>query len=253
MDVLPGAEPFAHDGSTTGVLVCHGFTGTPQSMRPIAQRCADEGYTVRLPRLPGHGTHWQDLNRTRWTDWWTAVDAAYTELEQRCDRIVAVGLSMGGTLATLAAQTHPRGIHGLVLINPAYTMRDPRLKALPVLQHVVPSIASIANDIKKPGVTELAYDRTPLRALQSQRQMWAQVTRDLPQVTQPLLLLHSPEDHVVPPECSALLLARVSSTDKTEVLLTDSYHVATLDNDAELIEDETVQFIARVTNDSARP
>lgn len=247
MDVLPGAEPFAHDGSTTGVLVCHGFTGTPQSMLPIARRCADEGYTVRLPRLPGHGTTWQQLNRTQWTDWWSAVDAAYRELQERCERVIAVGLSMGGTLATLAAQAHPHGIDGLVLINPAYTMRDVRLKALPVLQHVLSSIPAIGNDIKKPGVTELAYERTPLRALQSQRQMWAQVTRDLPQVTQPLLLLHSPNDHVVPPECSALLLARVSSTDKAEVLLTDSYHVATLDNDAALIEDETVQFIQRVT------
>ncbi len=248
MDLLPGAEPFAHDGSDVGVLVCHGFTGTPQSMLPIARRCADAGYTVRLPRLPGHGTTWKDLNTKRWTDWWSEIDAAYAELQQRCDRIVAVGLSMGGTLATLAAQSHPHGIHGLVLINPAYTMRDLRLKALPALQRLVPSIASIANDIKKPGAREVAYDRTPLRALQSQREMWAQVTRDLPQVTQPVLLLHSPDDHVVPPECSALLLARVSSTDKTEVLLTDSYHVATLDNDAALIEDEIMQFIQRVTS-----
>lgn len=250
MDVMPGAEPFAHDGSDVGVLVCHGFTGTPQSMLPIARRCADAGYTVRLPRLPGHGTTWKDLNTKRWTDWWSEIDAAYDELRQRCDRIVAVGMSMGGTLATLAAQSHPHDIHGLVLINPAYVMKDIRLKALPALQHVVPSIASIANDIKKPGAQEVAYDRTPLRALQSQRAMWAQVTRDLPQVTQPVLLLHSPDDHVVPPECSALLLARVSSTDKTEILLTDSYHVATLDNDAALIEDETMQFIQRVTETS---
>lgn len=247
MDVLPGAEPFAHDGSDIGVLVCHGFTGTPQSMLPIARRCADAGYTVRLPRLPGHGTTWKDLNTKRWTDWWSEIDAAYDELRQRCDRIVAVGMSMGGTLATLAAQSHPRGIHGLVLINPAYTMRGPRLRTLPILQHVMPSIPSIAGDIKKPGSHEVAYERTPLRALQSQRQMWGQVTRDLPVVTQPVLLMHSPEDHVVPPECSALLLARVSSSDKTEILLTDSYHVATLDNDAALIEDETMQFIQRVT------
>lgn len=247
MDVLPGAEPFAHDGSDIGVLVCHGFTGTPQSMLPIARRCADAGYTVRLPCLPGHGTTWKDLNTKRWTDWWSEIDAAYDELSQRCDRIVAVGMSMGGTLATLAAQSHPHGIQALVLINPAYTMRDPRLKALPVLQHVMPSIAAIANDIKKPGSHEVAYERTPLRALQSQRQLWGQVTRDLPEVTQPVLLMHSPDDHVVPPECSALLLARVSSSDKTEILLTDSYHVATLDNDAALIEDETMQFIQRVT------
>ncbi|WP_265444073.1 alpha/beta hydrolase [Flexivirga meconopsidis] len=250
MQVLPGAEPFSHDGNDVGVLVCHGFTGSPQSMRPIAKRCADEGFTVRLPRLPGHGTTWQDLNRTTWQDWWQAVDAAYRELAARTQHVVAVGMSMGGTLATLVAETHGRGVDGLVLINPAFEMKDLRLKALPLLQHVVPSIAALGGDIKKPGVQELAYERTPLKALQSQRQMWAQVTRDLPQVTQPVLLMHSPEDHIVPPECSELFMARASSTDKTELLLTNSYHVATLDNDAPLIEDETVKFIRRVTGAS---
>lgn len=244
-------RPFSQDGDgPVGVLVCHGFTGTPQSMLPIAQRCAEQGYTVRLPLLPGHGTRWQDLNRTAWQDWWGAVDAAYAELAQRCERIVAVGLSMGGTLATLTAQTHPDKVAGLVLINPVFQMRDLRLKALPLLQHLVPSIPAIGNDIRKQGAEEVAYDRTPLRALQSQRGLWAQVTRDLPQITGPVVLLHSPDDHVVPPECSELFLSRISSDDVTEILLTDSYHVATLDNDAALIEDETVKFIQRVTGTS---
>lgn len=248
MDILPGAEPFSHDGSPVGVLVCHGFTGTPASMRPLADRLAAEGFTVRLPRLPGHGTTWRDLNRTRWTDWYAEVDATCADLAARCDHIVAVGLSMGGTLVTLLAQEHPDTVEGLALINPAFPFRDPRLAALPVLQHVVPSIAAISGDIKKPGATELAYDRTPLKALHSQIGMWHRVTRDLPQVTAPVLLMHSPEDHVVKPEASDLLLARISSSDVTEILLEDSYHVATLDNDASLIEDETVKFVQRITS-----
>ena len=71
---MPGAEPFAHDGNEVGVLVCHGYSSTPQSMRPWAQHLADQGYTVRLPLLPGHGTTWQDLGRTRWTDWYDVLD-----------------------------------------------------------------------------------------------------------------------------------------------------------------------------------
>lgn len=246
MDILAGAAPFSYDGSRTGVLVCHGFTGTPQSMRPLADRFAQEGLTVRLPRLPGHGTTWQDLNRTRWPDWYASVDAALAQLTSRCDRVVTVGLSMGGTLATMLAQEHPDQVDGLVLINPAFPFGDPRLLALPVLQHLVPSIAAISGDIKKPGATETAYDRTPLKALHSQIGMWKRVTRDLPAITQPVLLMHSPEDHVVGPEASDLFLARISSSDVTEVLLENSYHVATLDHDAPLIEDEAVKFVRRV-------
>lgn len=248
MQVIPGAEPFSHDAGDVGVLVCHGFTGTPQSMRPLAERFAAEGFSVRLPRLPGHGTTWQELNKTRWTDWFAEVDAAYAELAATCDRVVVVGLSMGGTLATLVAETHPNDVAGLVLINPAYVMNNPRLRAVPLLQHVVPSIAAISGDIKKPGVAEVGYARTPLKALRSQMRMWEQVTRDLPQITQPVILFHSSQDHVVPPACSELFLSRISSEDITDVVLHDSYHVATLDNDAALIEDRAVAFITRVAD-----
>lgn len=247
MQVIPGAEPFSHDAGNVGVLVCHGFTGTPQSMRPLADRFAAEGFSVRLPRLPGHGTTWQEMNKTRWTDWFAEVDAAYAELAAICEQVFVAGLSMGGTLATLVAQTH-HDVAGLILINPAYVMDDKRLLAVPLLQHVVPSIGAISGDIKKPGVTEVGYSRTPLKALRSQMRMWEQVTRDLPQITAPLILFHSPQDHVVPPACSQLLLSRISSEDVTDVVLDNSYHVATLDNDAALIEDRAVAFITRVAD-----
>jgi carboxylesterase len=246
--VLPGAEPFAHDGSRVGVLLCHGFTGTPQSLRPVARHLAEAGLTVRLPRLPGHGTTWQDMNRTRWEDWYAAVDVAFRELRQRCDAVVVFGLSMGGTLATRLAEEHGRKVCALALVNPIYVLRDWRLRTLPVLAHVLPSMPGIASDIKKAdGERELAYERVPLKALRSQQELWRLTVRDLPQVTQPLLLLRSAVDNVVPAESSELLLARVSSTDVTEVVLEDSFHVATLDNDAQRVLDETMAFITRVT------
>jgi carboxylesterase len=245
--VLPGAEPFSHDGSDIGVLVSHGFTGTPQSMRPWAEHLAAAGFTVRLPRLPGHGTTWQEMNRTRFEDWYSAVDAAFTEISERCSKVVVAGLSMGGTLVTKLAEERGAEVSGLMLVNPAFRSEDRRLAALPVIKHLVPSLAAIGNDVRKPGVTELAYARTPLKALHSLVQSWDAVVRDLPQVTQPILLMRSAEDHVVPASSSALLLSRVSSKDVTEVMLNNSFHVATLDNDAPQIFELSTDFVRRVT------
>ena len=96
MPVLPGAEPFEHAGGDVGVLLVHGFTGCPQSMRPWAEHLAAEGFTVSLPRLPGHGTRWQDLNLTRWTDWYAEAERALDALRRTCSTVFVMGLSMGG-------------------------------------------------------------------------------------------------------------------------------------------------------------
>lgn len=247
MSVRPGAEPFSHDGSRVGVVVAHGFTGSPAGVRPWAQHLADAGYTVRLPRLPGHGTTWQELNRTRWQDWYAAVDTAFRELHEQCDSVFVAGLSMGGALVTMLAQEHGPRVAGLILVNPAYRVDDIRLRALPLLQAVVPSLAGIGNDIKAPGQDEVCYDRVPLKALYSQTHLWSTVTRDMPEVTQPVLVFHSSVDHVVPASSTATLLSRISSEDVTDVVLEDSFHVATLDHDAPRIFEESVAFIERLT------
>lgn len=252
MQIVPGAEPLSHDGSRVGVLVQHGFTGHPGSMRGIAERCVEQGWSVRLPRLPGHGTTWQDLNTRTWPEWYAEVAAAFAELRERCDVVVAVGMSMGGSLVTLLAEEQGDALDGLALINPAYKLPDPRLRVVGLAKYLVPSLAGLGDDIKKPGVTEGAYDRTPLRALHSALAMWKQVTRDLPQVTQPVLLLHSPQDHTVHPSNSELFLSRISSTDVSDVVLENSYHVATLDYDAELIEDRIVEFVRRLAGEPAQ-
>ena len=122
-----------------------------------------------------------------------------------------------------------------MLVNPAVAPSARTCKLLPVLKHVVPSFPGIANDIKKPGVEEHGYARTPLRAAHSMFRAWPPLVADLPQVTAPLLLFRSTEDHVVDARSQPLITGTVSSTDVDERLLEDSYHVATLDNDAERI------------------
>lgn len=246
MPLMPGAEPLHHDGSETGVLLCHGFTGSPQSLRPWAQHLAGRGYTVSLPLLPGHGTRWQDLEVTGWQDWYATVDRELYALRQRCERVFVGGMSMGGALALRLAARHGDAVSGVAVVNPACTF--PRLAgyALPVLRHMVRSTSGLIDDIAKEGSHELGYDRVPLRAAHSLRDFFGVVRGELAQVTQPLLVLHSRTDHVVPPGDSALILSRVSSEDVTETLLERSYHVATLDHDAERVFADSEGFMSRI-------
>ncbi len=247
--VVPGAEPFSADGTgelgRVGVLVSHGFTGSPFSMRPWAQYLADQGFTVRLPRLPGHGTTWQDLNRTPWTAWYAEIRKAYTDLESRCDTVVMCGLSMGGALALkLAEDVGSTGkLAGLVLVNPAIAIMRKDAQFAKYIAWAVPSRPGIGNDIKKAGVTEHGYDKTPLKAFVSMQAMWKVIVGDLAKVTVPVLYFHSADDHVVDPLSGQLLHAGAVNTTVTEVALHDSYHVATLDNDAPQIFERSVQFI----------
>jgi carboxylesterase len=222
--LAPTAEPYSadaapdpRDGQRVGVLLVHGFTGSPASMVPWGRFLAERGLAVSVPRLPGHGTSWQELNRTRWADWYGEVERAFEKLRANHDQVVVGGLSMGGGLA------------------------------LPVLKHLVPSLPGIADDIKKPGVEEHGYTRTPLRAAHSMVRGWKVLHEDLPRVTQPLLVFRSTEDHVVDPSWGEAIRGTVSSRDVVETMLENSYHVATLDHDAPRIFEESAQFIRRVT------
>ncbi|GFH35069.1 alpha/beta hydrolase [Streptomyces pacificus] len=246
MPVLPGAEPYRHEGGEVAVLLCHGFTGSPRSMRPWAEFLAERGLTVSLPLLPGHGTRWQDMAVTGWQDWYAEVDREFRALSAQHRQVFVCGLSMGGALTLRLAARHGDAVSGIAVVNPANKVHGPAAHALPVARHLVRSTGGLANDIAKEGVDEVAYDRVPLHAAHSLRNFLRLVDGELPQVTQPMLLLHSPQDHVVPPADSARILSRVSSTDIREVLLEQSYHVATLDHDAERIFEESHAFIGRL-------
>lgn len=246
MPLIPGAEPFRHEGGEVGVVLCHGFTGSPQSMRPWADYLAARGLTVSLPLLPGHGTRWQDMQSTTWEDWYAEIDREVRALSARCKQVFVFGMSMGGALTLHTAARHGDAISGIVLVNPSVKADKQVIGAVPVLRRLVPSVRGIVSDIAKEGSEEVGYDRVPLHALYSLSRFWKIVQGELPEVTQPVLLLHSPQDHVVAPDNSALVLSRLSATDVTEVLLERSYHVATLDHDAELIFEGSWDFLRRL-------
>lgn len=260
--LLPGAEPYTAAGGDVGVLVVHGFTGNPSSMRPLAERLAEAGFAVQLPRLPGHGTSWRRLQRTRWPDWVREARAALTILRAHTERQLVVGLSMGATIALHLLETETtrssseavatkESLAGGVLVNPSVDPADPRLKALPVVKWLVPSLRGLGNDIAKPDADEQPYERVPLKALASLVELQRSVREHLDAVHQPLLVFTSAQDHVVDPAESRLVVERVASTDVTHVTLERSYHVATLDYDADEIAERTIRFAHRVTGSGA--
>jgi carboxylesterase len=255
-DVRPGAEPSRYEGDTdVAVLLVHGFTGSTASMRPWAEYLHKNGYTVAVPRLPGHGTTWQDMEQTTWQDWYAAAEEVFEELASQYRRVFVGGLSMGGTLALRLAVQRGDEVAGVMVVNTGLQRPDrrdaplllaiDRLGLLGPLTNLVPTVPGIANDIKKPGQDEVAYDRVPIKSGIQLHKLQEDVRGDLPQVTQPLMVFMAPEDHTVDEANAGILMTETGSHRRTQILLPESYHVATLDNDAETIFAESLDFVLR--------
>ena len=241
--VMKGAEPWGHEGDQVGVLVLHGFTGTPQSVRGWAEAIAAEGRTVLLPRLPGHGTTEDDLQGTTAADWVGEAEMSLRGLKERCDTIFVCGLSMGGTMTLDIASRFGDELAGIVTVNASTYTTDPRAKLAPILGRIPLKLKGIASDIAEPGKEELAYRKVPTKAAASMLAYQDQVKRRLGDIRCPALIFGSLQDHVVNPGNAAYIHAHIASTDKELVSLERSYHVATLDYDRDLIVERTNAFI----------
>ena len=247
-DHSPFSSPFSGEGPKVGIALSHGFTGSPHGVRAWAMAFADAGFAVRMPLLPGHGTSWQELARSRWTEWHDAMDAAYLELEAECDYVFAAGISMGGALALRIAATRP--VAGIVLVNPALVIDDPRAPLAGILKLVLKSTPSIGNDILKPGVDEGAYTRTPVAAAHELHKLFKATRLLLPRVTAPVRVFRSTVDHVVSDTSMSVLRRGLTAAPLHVTMLENSYHVATLDNDAGQIFSGSVEFIRNVLADT---
>lgn len=240
--IWPEAETIRAGNGDIGVVVCHGFTGSVQSVADWATAIArDTPARVIAPRLTGHGTRWDDMHDVVWTQWLEDVDAAWRELAATCSQVFVAGLSMGGALALRLAQT--RDVAGVLLVNPGVSSRNPLLELSGLLKYVIKKQPGIASDIAKPGVEESGYKLVSVPAVWTMTRLWAKVREDLSQVSAPVVLFRSDVDHVVDDSSHRRILAALPHT--RLVPLRNSYHVATLDHDAGLIERESVDFIRR--------
>jgi carboxylesterase len=227
----------------TGVLVIHGFGGSPRSLQEFAERFVAAGYSVALPLLTGHGLTPEAMEKSSWSDWTADVERAFGWLKERTDRVFVVGLSMGGSLALWVVEHHPEAA-GLITINALF--RHPQ----EFLMRVVGAIClprwtkPVANDINCPGIDEKAYDRLPSRAARQLALMLTEVRSDIGAIRCPVLMFSSLADHVVPPANQREIYESIGSAEKQLIPLHHSYHVATMDYDKEEIFAESLRFVA---------
>ena len=257
--IIEGAQPLSASGSganaDTGVAVVHGFTGNPVSVRPMADAFVTEGCTVEMPLLPGHGTTWRDMSRTRYSDWRAEVERVVDDLRQRTSRVVLFGFSLGGTIALDLAEQKGDEIAALVLVNtPILDRTEITAKLAPILQYVLPvvpsSLAGIAKNDCAKGGDEKAYPYTPSKAGYSFTRELPRIRRDIGLVKCPVLVAYSAQDHTVP-AANAKWLLKALGDRATELVLERSYHLALLDYDAVVLQHATLDFVARTTDAGA--
>ncbi len=239
---VPAAVPETPPPSV-GVLLLHGFGASPNGVRPLGQALADAGYSVSIPRLPGHGTRWKDLGQTTSTDWYAAVDAEFAKLRAVHAQVFVMGISVGATLALRLGELHPIEVAGIVAINPATSAPVGTPRPLGLVRLFRRSVAAVRGDIKKPAQSEVGYERLPLRAIQSLVSFGKQTTTDLGLIRCPVLLATSSQDHVVAAADFEAVWNGLASTEKTRLVFENSYHVVTLDNDAPKLDADSVSFV----------
>lgn len=253
--VRPGSEAWSSRGDgergKTGILLVHGFTGSPASLRPLAEMLAKRGFAIELVRLPGHGTDLREILPTRYDDWKAAVVAAGRALAARTERLLIAGLSLGGTLSldVASSELSPAGV---VTINAQILNRDGlAIRLGPLIERILPivppKLAGLTpNDIAKPDADEHAYTWVPTAAGNSIVRALSRVRGQLDKLACPVLVMYSPNDHSVPPANSKALLELIDRKWTEELVLERSFHVATLDYDLELIEAKIATFADRI-------
>jgi len=245
MTILPGGGAYWFEGNEVGCLLVHGFTGTPQNVRPLADYLARRGLAVSAPRMPGHGTTVADLDKTGPQDWLEAAEQALTELKERCSTVFVAGISMGGTLTLELARRHPELAGVVVMAAPVQAMEA--LQPLvddPDRPVTVPApwatVGVLTQDV---GVGGIAYLEMPLGALERGMGFMSQVREGLGDVTVPTLLIYGDADQVVDKANGPFVLDGIKATDKRLLALPDSSHEVTLDVDRERVMVEVYDFI----------
>ena len=241
--LMPGGEPFFYKAGDVGCLLIHGFTGTPSSLQPMGKHLSQKGITTLGVRLKGHGTKVEDMHNCYYLDWISSAEQGLWELKKYCKKVYVSGLSMGGAIALYLTALYGNYISGVVPVCAPVFMRDCKMIFVPVLKHVVKTVPAIGGNLKDSQAVEITYDKTSVPAIHQLLILLSQVKRELPSIRQPSLIFASPEDAVVSPDNAPYIYNNISSRDKELVWLDNSYHVATLDYDKELIFNKTAEFI----------
>ena len=245
-----GVQPTSMEsiGNRVGILVLHGFSCTTQTVLPWAEAFAKNGYTVNMPVLAGHHTTPEQLYDVSKEDLVQSTLDAYQWLEERTDHIVVCGFDFGGTLAQYLAENYH--IDGLLLLNSPFDLPTKLTELLATHISNEDSYVPIGTaDIKNPRATVARYDKYPVHLAQQLIAFAKEVAEDAAKIEAPMLVMHSIDDHVIPPQSVDHLISTARSKEKHLVMLKDSYHYALVDYDAPRIVEQSLYFVKGIDPD----
>jgi carboxylesterase len=244
--ILPGSEPVFIKGSEIGILLLHGFTGSPYEMKELGIYLSSKSYTISIPLLKGHGTSPKDLNKCTWYDWFEDAKQALFDLRKSCKTIIVAGLSTGATLALHLAAHYQ--VEAVAAFSPALFLKQKLTRILPYF----PLIYPYSNKKNGPDIFDeqarakaITYNKIPLKAVRQALELYAHLKMDLPEIYVPTLIIQAEKDHVVQMKSAQWIYDHISSKEKQFLKLQKSYHVITLDIEKKIVFRETAQFIEK--------
>lgn len=246
--IVSEAEPFLFSGGKTGVLLVHGFTGTPREMRLLGNFLAEQRYTVLGIRLNGHATNISDIVRTHWQDWLISVEEGLHLLRSCTEQQVIVGLSMGGALSLIASAKYP--VKGAVGIStPGSFSGDWRLKFLPILKYMVKGLPKGAPDWheEQQGRKHYSYPYYPMISVAEFIAVLAEMQAQIPEITVPVILMQSTGDNTIPANSMEFIYSLLTTEDKQKIWFHNSNHMITMEPDRFEAFRLIHEFITRVT------
>ncbi|HQF33367.1 MAG TPA: alpha/beta fold hydrolase [Petrotogaceae bacterium] len=243
----PIALPSFYKGGDTAVLLIHGYTGIPHEFIYVAERLNKEGYTVYIPRLPGHGTSPEDFLQTNRNDWIRKVVDTYMDLKISHKEVYVAGLSMGGLLTILLAAKYD--IPKIVLAAPALRTKNRKIYYTPFIKLFSRQIMRDENytnpdkEMYKIGKVYWNRDYPPMAAELLKLQKMAE--KELPNVKSSALTIVSKSDGTVPLEVKDIIEEKIGSDVKKTIILEKSGHVLINDVDREKVADDIIEWFKK--------
>ena len=246
MKLLLGSDPISLKGSDITLLFLHGFTGTPYEFRDFAAYFNKLGFSIRVPLIAGHGTHPQDLEKTNWKQWNASAKNELFDIRKnkKSGKVIAIGQSMGGTLALHLAAHYQ--LDGIVLLSPGLIFKN-KFTFLanflsPIKRTIKKNGADISDEEEKRKI--VTYKNIPMVSVAELAKLFKHVADDLEDVYCPALIFHSKLDHTIDPKSSNIIYEKISSQNKRTLCLEKSYHILSLDVEKEIIKKEIYSFLS---------
>lgn len=237
------AKEFYFPGSETGILMIHGFTGSPSEMRYLGDFLREKGFSVKGVLLKGHGTTPKDMKATNHFDWIKSAEEAYHELAGQCEEVFIVGFSMGGAIGLHLA--HKYKIKGIISLSTPIRILNRQYYIAMLIKYLKYFMGKEGRVVRQKDPFVISYDKTPVKSLINLLQLINLVKGNLHRMDKPILIMQSYGDGTVHPSSANFIYKRIASIDKSIVFLHKSGHIITCDCEKEQVFDEVLSFIRK--------